>query len=371
MGAPTPQFIPEAFAISAAPSDRNTIPTAPVTTQRASFDLGFPPLTMTPVVAGGKPMLGPDMNGILYMMSTHTVYAQSGQPYQYNSAVATAIGGYAVGTLLGMADGSGVWLNQTINNTADPDVGGAGWIPINSYGYALVGGLIGGITTLTPLQYRRNIIVLSGALIANQQVVLPSLALSWLIVNQCTGAFTLTVKTAGGNGVVVPAGGYASPTAVYSDGTNINLVFAPAALPIDVNPVASTIPLRDNTGRVLSVTPNIGDSTTYTATSEYVQHNMVAGDDTLWQAFIVGTDRINGVVYTNTTGRPIQVLISGDTLNGGTTSFIVDGVTIFINVNGGTITEPVNIAAIIPAGSTYQLTGTTLSPGFHSWAELR
>lgn len=277
-GAPTPVFIPEAFAINAAVGDRNAIPTAPIDGQHASFDLGFPPLTMTPVVAGGKKMLGPDMNGVLYTLFTHAVYAQAGQLYPYSSAVSTAFSGYAIGALLGSTDGSTVWVNTVNGNTTDPDSGGTvGWLPFRSYGPAAITGLVGGIRTLIPAESAKNLIVLTGTLVANQQIVLPATYQSWIVVNSTTGAFTVTVKTAAQSvGVTVPAGGSASPTMVYGDGTNINAAFVPAALPIDVAATPATIALRDNLGFLYGATASPGDNTTREATTAFVMAAIAA-----------------------------------------------------------------------------------------------
>lgn len=250
MSAPTPQFIPEAFAMSAAGTNRNTIPAAPITSQRASFDLGFPPQTMTPIVAGGKPMLGPDMNGILYMLSSHTFYQQSGQPYRWNADVVVAIGGYAKGTILGSTDNVTIWFNTVAGNSSDPDAAGAGWEPMFSYGITLMPGTTGGTVTLTPAQATKSVLVLSGALVANLQIVLPKSLRRWLIVNTTSGGFTTTVKTALGTGVPIPQGGYAAPTEVYGNGTNIYNVVAPITLPTSVSPTANTIVLRSNAGYV-------------------------------------------------------------------------------------------------------------------------
>jgi hypothetical protein len=248
MPATYPVFIPQPFANNAAGSDRNTIPNAPVGTQRASFNLGFPPLTMTPVVAGGKPMLGPDMNGILYMLSSHTVYAQSGQPYRWSSDVASAIGGYAVGTLLGSTDGATLWYNAVAGNTSNPDAGGAGWVAMYSYGITTISGLTGGVRTLSAAEASKGVIILSGTLTANQQINLPVQYRRWLIVNTCTGNFNVTVKTPSGTGVIVPAGGLNGPVEVWCNGINIYNVVAPVNLPIDQAPNGLTIAQRTNAG---------------------------------------------------------------------------------------------------------------------------
>lgn len=250
MGAPYPVVLPEAFAQNADPSHRNVIPNTTANTQRASFSLGFPPLTMTPIIAGGKPMLGPDMNGILYALSSHSYYAQTGQPYRWNADVIVALGtGYAVGTLLGSIDGKTLWLNLVDNNLTDPDsVGAANWVPTYSYGITIVPPTNGGVVTLTNAQASKSVIVISGALAGNLQLVFPTTQRRWLVVNTTTGGFSTTAKTPSGSGVIVPQGGFAGPTEVYGDGTNLYNVVAPITLPTDVAPTPNTIALRSNNG---------------------------------------------------------------------------------------------------------------------------
>lgn len=253
MSAPYPVVIPEAFAQAADPSRRNVIPDTTVNPQRASFSLGFPPQTMTPIIAGGKPMLGPDMNGILYMMSSHTFYQQTGQPYRWNAdVVAALVTGYAAGTLLGSTDGTTLWLSITNNNTSDPDAGGAGWVPMFSYGITTLPPTTGGIVTLTTEQAKRSVIVLSGALVANLQLVFPTSLRRWLVVNTTTGGFTTTAKTAAGAGVNIPQGGFSAPVEVYGDGISLYPVVAPVNLPIDVAPTPNTIVQRSNNGYVFA-----------------------------------------------------------------------------------------------------------------------
>lgn len=252
-GQPTPPLIQQAFAANAtAPYIQNPIPETTGDPGRASFDLGFPPQTMTEILAGGTPPYGQDVNGILYMATSHIAALQAGQPYLYNSTLATALGGYNIGTVLGMADGTGLWINTLTGNTTDPDGGSAAnWMPLYSQGFANISGLTGGVRTLTPAEYRRGVIVLAGTLTGNLQVVVPSGTIgmrSWLIVNTTSGAFTTTVKTASGTGVTVPQGGYGAPIEVYGEGTNVYPAVAPVNLPIDQNPTPSTIAQRTNNG---------------------------------------------------------------------------------------------------------------------------
>ena len=112
---------------------KNTIPVASqigVTPGAASFTDGFPPLTMTPLAAGGVPPYGADFNGILNFLSAAVRWAQAGGHYPYDSTFSTAIGGYPKGaTVLGTS--GNIWLNTADNNVTNPDAGGsAGWVPV-------------------------------------------------------------------------------------------------------------------------------------------------------------------------------------------------------------------------------------------------
>ena len=250
MPAPTPPTLLEAIASAAGPSFiTNPMPNSPTGTNAASIAGGFPPITMTNEQAGGEPPLGQDMNGLMFLVSSHTLYVESGQLYLYNSALSTAIGGYVLGTILGMADGTGIWMSVANDNTSNPDTGGAGWIAIASYGLEQVA-VVSGTVTLTTAQYRRNIIQFTGTLTGNVTVVFPGFVDEWLLVNSTSGAFTITA-TGGGSGVVIPQGGFSTPTGVYSVGDgNIYPVVSPLSVAIDQNPTPLTLVERTNTGIV-------------------------------------------------------------------------------------------------------------------------
>lgn len=117
-----PKFLQKAFAATGAKTD---IPlNADLIKGRAGYNEGFPPINMTAVAAGGIPPYGQDMNGVLYDLSTAIQYIQSGIDFPFDSAFATAIGGYAVGAIVSDAsDKSLLWVNGTASNTAFP----TGW----------------------------------------------------------------------------------------------------------------------------------------------------------------------------------------------------------------------------------------------------
>ncbi|MDI9682246.1 hypothetical protein, partial [Burkholderia cenocepacia] len=95
------------------------------------------------------------------------------------------------------ADGFGTWLSLVDNNGDNPDTGpGTKWAPSQAYGFSSISGLTNVNVTLTPAQAMKSRIVLTGALTGNVQIILPAWTREWTIVNNTTGAFTITVKTA-------------------------------------------------------------------------------------------------------------------------------------------------------------------------------
>lgn len=261
----TPEIISEPFGVNAGSQYiTNPIPETTSTPGAASFDQGFPPLTMTAIAAGGIPPFGQDMNGILYMITSNIAALWAGQPYLWNSTVAADISGYQVGTILGMSDGSGLWLNTVAGNETNPDDNGtaAGWVPLFRYGAAVLTGLTSGTVTLTPAQSRCRVVVLEGTLNGNLNVVFPATQQEWLIVNATTGAFTVTCSSSGANNVAVVQGSYAEPTGIYGDGAgNIYAAYAPVqATPSAVAPTPSTLVLRSNAGYVYATYLNQNSS---------------------------------------------------------------------------------------------------------------
>lgn len=81
----TPQIIPVPFAQN---GQKNTIPEqgGATTDPAASWSAGFPPITMVNKQAGGKPPYGMDFNGILFTLSQHAFFTQSGCVYPWMGA---------------------------------------------------------------------------------------------------------------------------------------------------------------------------------------------------------------------------------------------------------------------------------------------
>lgn len=117
----------------ASSGDKNTIPNSATGSGKASFEEGFPPVTMMPLTAGGIPPEGKDFNGILYDITSHTIWINSGGQYQFDSALSTAIGGYPIGMVLQSNDGLSAYVSAVDNNVTDfnavPSSIGVLWMP--------------------------------------------------------------------------------------------------------------------------------------------------------------------------------------------------------------------------------------------------
>lgn len=205
---------------------KNTIPVASqigIVAGAASLTDGFPPLTRTPLAAGGVPPSGLDMNGILYELSAILRWANAGGGYVFDATFATDpdVAGYPKGARVLRSDGLGYWFNTVDGNETDPEANAvaaiaAGWVPDFTNGVAAVT-MTNANVTLTPLQYGKPVIIISGTLTANLNLIFPTgMVGEWTVINNTTGGFSITCKTASGTGVIVN-----SAQLLVGDGTNI------------------------------------------------------------------------------------------------------------------------------------------------------
>lgn len=134
MSQPAPTKLVEAFAINAGPSYitkpfpvPSQISTSPGS---ASLNDGFTPLNMTPLVEGGIPPSGADMNGILYLLSTIIASVSAGDVYYpFDGTYATAVGGYNKGaTVRDAVNLLQRWTSAIVANTTDPAVNPENWV---------------------------------------------------------------------------------------------------------------------------------------------------------------------------------------------------------------------------------------------------
>lgn len=112
----------------------------------------------------------------------------------------------------------------------------------------------GSNVTLTTVEAGNGLLVFTGALTANISVNVPATSKSWVVSNQTTGAFSLTVKTSAGTGIVVAQG---KNQELWCDGTNVlqsTNDFASVAL----------------TGTSTAPTPASGDNSTTISNTAFV-----------------------------------------------------------------------------------------------------
>ncbi|EBD3314825.1 tail fiber protein [Salmonella enterica] len=117
----------------ASTGDKNNIPDKATQQTKesgnAAYDSGFPPVTMTPISAGGVPPHGKDFNGLMHDITAAIRYVQAGGLYTYNAGFAQAIGGYAKDAILAGVATTAVWLNTINDNLTDPEgADSAGWV---------------------------------------------------------------------------------------------------------------------------------------------------------------------------------------------------------------------------------------------------
>ena len=281
-----PTKIPVPFGYAAGAGEITTpIPTASqigIVNGRASLHDGFPPDTFIPISTGGVPPFGADFNGILNEITSITQWQQAGGFFPYDSTFSTAISGYPVGAIIQAANYQGFWLNTTNGNTTNPDTGGAGWTSLVFEGLQAITVTTTNVT-VSQLQSAYPILVISGALTGARSLILPAVVGQWIVQNNTTGAFALTVKTAAGTGIVAIQG---QSTYLYGDGTNIYFASSVGVASFntrtgtvtlnatDVTTALGYVPANINspifTGVPAAATASIGTSTTQLATTAFV-----------------------------------------------------------------------------------------------------
>lgn len=218
----TPSRITKAFGVNGL---KNAIPVDSSTTTDnngvATFDKGFPSITMQPLSAGGIPPSGKDMNGVLYSTTLQQQWQNAGMTYPFSQSFSDAVSGYPKGAIVPSSAYTGQWLNLNEANGTSPESStgaNTGWVPINNYGVTQIT-MTSSSIVMSSLQAAKDRIIISGALTANVNLIFPAWIKSWVVHNNCTGNFTITCRTASGTGVVVIPG---LVSRLFCDGVNIS-----------------------------------------------------------------------------------------------------------------------------------------------------
>lgn len=207
---------------------KNDVPLDPVD-PLASYRGGFPRVNMLPVTAGGIPPEGQDFNGILFDMSAHTVWLNAGGMYKFDATLLAEIGSYPVGAVLqdtaGVSSYVNILVGQTGNFNTDPTLIGVSWMPFsgvalnNSASTLDVAFESAGNITLDYEHYSVKVLTIFGVLTTNVTLTFPNSIREIVVINACTGAFSLSVKTAAQSGSLpIIADGTES---FVCDGTNM------------------------------------------------------------------------------------------------------------------------------------------------------
>lgn len=144
--------------------------------------------------------------------------------------------GYTLPTVGG---DTGTWGTELNSNFSIIDSNFGGAVTINCAGSSNV--------TVSSGQAQNLILNLTGALTGNIELILPSVGGFYVIQNNCSGGFTITVQTGGVGSTVNAIGG--TDTLVYCDGTNVTIPQTNTQLPawqvISSNTVsaAATVPI--------------------------------------------------------------------------------------------------------------------------------
>lgn len=123
-----PALLRRAFAEA---GNKASIPLTSVSASRASFDVGFPALNMTPLSSGGVPPDGRDMNGILYAISQAALWAQAMGVMPWDTAFASAEG-YPNGALV--QHSGAIWRSKANNNAVAPSAASVAWERVSAEG---------------------------------------------------------------------------------------------------------------------------------------------------------------------------------------------------------------------------------------------
>lgn len=250
-----PTKLTVAFASGTGAGPVNVVPlTTSGTTGAASYQTGFTSVNMEPIASGGVPPFGADFNGIIQNATKAQIWQQSGFTWTFDSTFSgnANIGGYPAQSVLMMGSGNGLWINKTDNNTTNPDATGtSGWLGLPAVGAYTIS-TTGGTTTPSPSVLGVTTLLVTGALTSNATIVLPLTAGSrWIVANNTTGSYTLTVQGSSGAGVSITQG---SALTVFTDGAAYYAASANlsgAYLPIDGTAVAAT---KLATARAFSIT---------------------------------------------------------------------------------------------------------------------
>lgn len=88
---------------------------------KATWNYGFPAVTMQPYAAGGIPPMGQDMNGVLRAITDHIKFLCGGGFYKFSNQWVSQVGGYEQDALILSDDGQTIYRSRVSNNQVNPN----------------------------------------------------------------------------------------------------------------------------------------------------------------------------------------------------------------------------------------------------------
>jgi hypothetical protein len=188
--------------------------------------------------------------------------------------------------LIGNGDQSGTWGDTTNTNLGDlieAAITGVQAITMSDANYTMTA--YNGL----PDESRNAVLVVSGTNTAIRSVIAPSVEKTYLVKNNTTGGYGVTIRTSSGTGVTVASG---TTVLVYCDGTE----FYQAAIPsgsttgtgsvvYSTSPTITTPSISSPTltGTPVAPTASAGTNTTQIATTAFVLANgLPSGSIVIW-----------------------------------------------------------------------------------------
>lgn len=370
--APTKQ--PKPFGING--PREPILATTPAGDNTASYDVGFPSITMTLKSAGGLPPKGQDMNQILYELSSLSRWFSAGAFNTFDATFSTAIGGYPSGSVVISDNGSKLYVNRIDSNTSNPNASGAGWVDFVGYLGLTYYADKKSLATQEfdgPVSSKDSLTATSSDGVTRKVSLNASTGLQIVTYDGGTYKGAINIPTKDGTMALV------SDLANFADKkTSDSQVFTAPVVSNDsivAQSGGSKVILSAQNGLKLITYQN----NQYAGGVEVPKRDGVIaltadlfGVSQTWQN--VKGSRSAGVTYTNSTGRTIAVSIAGilaSNMTGVQLSLAVGGV----EASSFALTQSSfdirgNVFAIVPPGATYNLTAANVT-SILTWSELR
>lgn len=248
--------------------------------------------------------------------------------------------------LIATGEQSGIWgdtTNTNLGTLIEEAIAGVATITMTDANYTLTEA--NGATD----QARQAVLVLTGTLSANRDVIAPAEQKVYIVKNSTTGGYSTTIKTSGGSGYAVANG---ATVLVYCDGTNFHLAADASA----VNPTftgnisldGAVVVNESGADKDFRVE---GDGDANLIFSDASTDRVGIGTNTPSAKLDVsGDSSLNGAVVINEAGADKDFRVEGDT---DTNLIFVDASTDFVGIGTGTPGSKLDVKG------TLRLSGST------------